>query len=414
MFGQLMPGSCACMHESLGKESRYGSACTGKGNWLGYCDSTFLASGEMTALDIWYREERDALATLDLPNGGLMLGGLIYGPLFLGIFANYCLATILSRANREALQGATIAFYTDEESRAPLSEILRKATDAGLRVITRIIPADVMALGDGDSFWNRVATAQSLLVQMAAHAGSAFHALMPDQVYSEHFFPNMLRLANGSRNIVHNGLNAKLSCASDLQRYRQSDGSLTVPARKLNDIAWDHLHWRMNCFVMNDAEPGRWYNTHYMLWKARDRALMFGPNNSLSFIRPDVCKLMIDENRHHPSGTLDTKVQGLVGTDYIVPAAEDDMTLIGFEWTGQPDHPVDNYAKTVEEYIDFWWTRIRYKDEWLGYYSQPMAVIATSIDESAPPVEEVMARQQGIVDMLIANKAASAERTGFK
>src|SRR6185436_12685772 len=134
-----------------------------------------------------------------------------------------------------------------------------------LNVVIRTVSDAVM---QSDRKWERIAAAQNLQIQMAAMAGAAGHCMMPDQIYNDTFFPNLFRLIDTEyhTNIVHNGLNAHFDCGPDLQAYRQPDGSLSVPAKALNDIAWKHRHGRMLVMNGRDLEADRWVNGHYQLW----------------------------------------------------------------------------------------------------------------------------------------------------
>src|SRR5678815_5458797 len=163
----------------------------------------------MQAIDEWYEAEKASIEA-DNPMGDatfMLGGGIIYGSMFLGVFNSYCLATILSAANRAALvkRRTVLAFYTDAGTRVALEMVLSRAEAAGIETIVRIVPDAVM---QSDRKWERIATAQALQVQMVAQNGGAFHVMLPDQVYNDPFFPNLFKLARSHKNIVHNGLNA--------------------------------------------------------------------------------------------------------------------------------------------------------------------------------------------------------------
>ncbi len=354
------------------------------------------------AIGAWYAGELASIEADNPMRGPLMLGGgIIYGGVFLGIFATYGLATLMSEENCGALRGSTIAFYTNDETFGPLNEALAKARHRGIHTVVRIVPEAVMR---SDRKWERIAAAQHLQVQMAALSGAAFHVMMPDQIYNDCFFARLLELGKTHRNIVHNGLNAQSTCADDLEQHRKTDATIALSARELNDIAWKHMHNRM--LVMNgfDLTADRWTNNHYQMWQARDRILMFGPHNSLSYISNETCHKLrkLTEGPDTPTGTMDVWVQRLCDTDFYVPQIDDEVSVIGFETGGNPGPRVPDCS--LQEYCSWSWAQIRYHDPHLIYYEKPMAVLPTSIDESAPTVEEIMQLQRQVVDLFLSHK----------
>jgi hypothetical protein len=345
----------------------------------------------MSAIDSWYAKERQAMAP---QSGGLVLGGLLYGPKFLDIFRRYCLPSLRSEENRAALakHGAIIALYTDD---ATYGDLLLALLDGGINATVRVMPDDVVS---HPAFWARLATAQALWCQLCARSGRPYHMLMPDQVYDATYFPNLLRLAERHRRIAHVGLNTNMTAAPDLEQYRGSDGELTIPTRDLTDIAWKHLHWRMSRHILNGATPDRMPNCHYQTWRARDRVTVFTPHCNTAYMDAETCRLMEDESI--AKTTIDARIQGLFEIDFYVPMMEDGMSYIGLEYPGREREPPDWPVHVgLKDFIARCCNEIWRRPEYLMYYRRPheipASVIATALTRG-----EVMARQMALVRMM--------------
>lgn len=345
----------------------------------------------MTVVANWYARERAALRPMA---GSLMLGGIVYGRTFLGLLTGYSLPSMLAKANREALKDAVLAFYTDRESCADLLLMLGAAR---INATVRVIPDDVMA---SPKFWPRLSAAQGLLCILAARSGMPFHMLMPDQVYSEGYFPRLMALGARHRRIAHNGLNVQLEAGKELDAYTRGD-ALTISARDLTDISWPRLHWRMSPFVMNTAGvPERMPNCHYQVWRARDRVMLFSPHNNTAYMDAATCAKL--DTAEPTENTLDAISQRLFGTDYYTPTLDDDMAFIGLEYSDPSAHPQDGFHVGMGEFLRR--CREHAPDSLLCYCAKPSEMPA-SIDDAAPTAAEIRAFQHGLVEKMQAMAA---------
>jgi hypothetical protein len=347
------------------------------------------------AITTWYERERAQPVS---PSGNLIMGGLLYGPVFLDIFQRFSLPTILAEQNRTALarHGATSALYTDAATEPALERLLVGARIHGIDAIARVVPEEVI---QHPSFWARLATAQSLWCQRAARAGGSYHMFMPDQSYDATYFPNLLRLGTRHRRIAHLGLNVNMTAAPDLEMFRDRDGVLTIPTRCLTDIAWKHLHWRMNRHILNNAKPpDKMPNCHFQTWRARDRLIGFSPHCNPAFMDAETCRQLDLDGINHT--TLDAQISGLFKLDFYVPTFEDGMSYIGIEYPGRsredPSWPV--YIG-MDDFIARCCAETRHRPEYLVYYQRPHEIPA-SIDPLAPEAEEVMVRQMELVGLM--------------
>ncbi len=313
----------------------------------------------------------------------LVLGGMVYGPTYIDIFDRFCVASLRAPANLEALRsnGAKVVLCTTKEDAPRLAAILGD------------IPHELyeMPQEDGADLFQTLAGVQAGLVEYAADRDCAFHMLMPDQCYSEAYFPNLFRLAaNGD--VLHNGLNVGMSAAANLEPHYWGTWVLRVPAADLGDIAWKHLHPRMSAYLMNRAVvPSSMPPSHFHLWRAHDRVMLFSSHNSPVYLTPESAR------RYHPPpiGTLDTEIQWMVG-NFVVPSIDDDMVMIGIEHKPMEALPyVDwfTFAKNC-------WGHIGLVLERLEYFRKPIAEVPAAVVEGAPTAADVLERQGRIADGL--------------
>jgi hypothetical protein len=318
----------------------------------------------------------------------LILGGMVYGQTFLDIFERFCVASMRAPANLEALRsnGAKVVMCTTREDAPRLAAIL-----GDLPHELYELPKDT-----GADLFQTLAGVQAGMVAYAAERNSAFHMLMPDQMYSEAYFPNLFRLA-AHGDVVHNGLNVSIHAydAMDDHRFRsvgQSGYYIAASATHLGDIAWNNLHHRMAAYPMNWAKvPTSMPPSHFHLWRAADRAMLFSPYNSPVYLTPETA-------RRFPSGpvcTLDREIQKMVG-EFVCPSIDDDMVLIGIEHEPAKPKPYVDW----ETFAENCWGEIG--GEWarLAYYRKPTAEIPAATLEGMPTAADVLSRQRVIADGL--------------
>lgn len=343
----------------------------------------------MTALNTWYAEERQAIRSQPAP---IMLGGVVYGEWYLDVLEQCCLPSLMAPKNLEALSDcrAEIMFYTDHESMSRLVGILdRCIVEHGLEARVRAMPDAIM---EEKRPFLRLAAAQSLLVQQAVRMGKVFHMLMPDHVYSANYFAGLHKVGAKHRNIMHGGINASWpGMAADLDDYRHN-GALEIPAPVLVTRGWANTEM---C-AMNRATPEQMPDEHYHVWRSQDRVLLFNPHANPAYITPDVGRLM--DATTPTTGTLDCHTQRLFGTNFYIPTPADDMAFVAL--SRHEPIPASNFT-TLDKFLLRCWAEIQNRPEFLAYYARPTEMVA-AIDETAPELGEVIARQQGIVNRMIA------------
>ena len=346
----------------------------------------------------WYRQERSEID--DTPRTGLLLAGQVYGAHYLDMFDDYCISSMLAPANCEALveNNALVEMYTNAESFDMLEAHMQRLKDVGIDTSIRLIPDELFQPG---YTWLLLGATHTLSGQRAARTGMDFHMLMPDQTYSENFFPNLFRLGAQHGGITQTALNMDGAGMAALQKYFQADGSLAAPAVALADIAWEYLHERMAVQIANNAMIHADYlpNTHYHLWRAADRVLLFSACSNPIFVPSELCKRF--ESDDPTTSTLDIWPQALFDADFHSPSPEDDMAVIGIEpggaWAGPQKTLFD--PSDADAFAANFWSWIGNRDDHLVYYEKPVLNLETS-KYPAPTVEEIMERQQEFVHLL--------------
>jgi hypothetical protein len=325
----------------------------------------------------------------------LTLGGMVYGPTFLDIFERFCVASLRSPANMEALRsnGAKVVLYTDRES----SERLRA-------ILGDLLPHELYELTPNTSecLFETLGAVHYVLTQRAADEGRAFHMLMPDVVYSERYFPNLFRLAVAGAayggDVLHNTINASASASVYLDWKRRPVGVLAASAADLGDIAWRCLHERHAAYLMNRAKvPTSMALGQQMqllhLWRARDRVMLFSPHNSPVYLTPATA-------RRYPQpvmNTLDGQIQFMVG-NFVCPSLDDDMAMICIEHAPAKGAPWPNVDWAT--FANYCWKEIGYQTLHLQYFRKPTMELHASVLEGMPTAEDVLQRQGVIADGL--------------
>jgi hypothetical protein len=314
-------------------------------------------------------------------DNGLLIGGPVWGDAYADIFERYCLASMRSPANLAALQAndASLEIFTDNDTWDRIHGILEHCG----------LPHEVKKVWFGGSKYDTLAAIHAQQVAHCAAVGRPFHMLVADQSYSENYFPNLFRLAAKHGNLMHSGVNCTLKGAgAALDRFRNPDGSLSVSAKELGRITWEHRHNRLSQFLMNDGE---WPGFHMHIWRARDRAVIFCPHNSPVYLTPETGK-----NLGRTFSTLDSMAH-LLG-DYYAPTLEDDMTLSGIE----ADDGIGEYPRVGwDGFAQRAWEQAKSVKDIRRYYTRPSAEVAIPVDEMEPDAEEILARQTAIANRLV-------------
>jgi hypothetical protein len=350
----------------------------------------------MTAIDSWYRDQRNQIYGR-APQSGirLTLGMVVWGEWYIDMFERVCLPSLLAPANAAALRdcGAHFDVVTSEADRLRVINILDGSPMPWSATVDTMPDAVIKA--DPRHFL-ALAAAQSLQVQRAAQHGQAFHPVMPDHCYNDRYFPNLSALALKYRNIAHGGLNvAGPATTADIEHYRRDDGSLSIDAHALATIGWRNT---VMC-AMNNNQPARMPDEHYQVWRARDRVMLFNPYANPVYMRPETARLM--DRAETNTATLDTVTQQIFGADFYMPNITDDMCFLAL--SDAAPVPANNFT-TIDKFLERMWTEIGGRPERLVYYLTPTEM---ACEEDATRVDAVQVMQ---AQRLLAREAAERKR----
>jgi hypothetical protein len=207
----------------------------------------------------WFWREISKLYEADLlpaaKSPGVLMGCPLWGEDFIDRFFFFCLPSLRAKKNWEALEGRTrMVLLTDGAGFPRLFICARELERRGIKVNLLVIPPEIMSEVNKsplNKYW-LLGTCQNLLLQMAARSGMGFHALHPDHLHSEEYFPNMLRLAETHDCIAQTSISADVgSVLPELEQYRQIDGSLVIPDIEVGDMGWRHVHKQTLGNIMN-------------------------------------------------------------------------------------------------------------------------------------------------------------------
>jgi hypothetical protein len=276
----------------------------------------------------------------------LVMGCPLWGETYTEWFMKYCLPSILAPANRKALDAAgwRLILYTDQDQ-------LIDYLPAGVPIEIRGLPegyAEAIAENGHEKF-KIVAVVHNLLVHEAGRYPEAgFHMLLPDHVYSERFFSNLLWLAWKHPAIVQTSLTCvEADIGPVLEFHRQPDGSLTVPATRLGTLGSLTMtpQWRSWCLSDNETLE-QMPNTDFIFWQGYDHIRMHCAHQNLMWLSPNRCR-HADTN---VGGTLDSELPRYTHNYCFSPQVEDDMGFIALSGGGEPA-PIVDFAKFRK---DFW------------------------------------------------------------
>ncbi|MGZ3317255.1 MAG: hypothetical protein ACXU95_08110, partial [Isosphaeraceae bacterium] len=278
-----------------------------------------------------FRTPSDALG----PKDGVLMGLPLWGDDFIDRFCFFCVPSLRSKKNWEALAGRSrLVLFTDQQGFLRLFQVARALEQQGMKVDVHLIPPEIMA-EVGKSALNRywlLGTCGNYSLQIAGRGGMGFHMLMPDHLYCDGYFENMWRLAETHDGIAQTGISADINgVLPELEQYRQADGSLAIPDVEVGDMGYRHLHKQtagnfMNGKDLNTELP----DSHFMMWQGKDRLHLFCPHMNAAWMSPEMCK----GAPIRLYNALDTELPNFMGfpngkpANLAIPEAHDGMTFI--------------------------------------------------------------------------------------
>jgi hypothetical protein len=278
-----------------------------------------------TTMERWfYHEQHVAYANAVLPDGTwrLFLGMLVYGA-YVDRFLRVCLPSLLAPGNVPALDEPTIVIHTDRASVDRIVAEVEKDLTRHAKVEVHIVPdaiLDMVPENPANKYWLLGAT-HNLHMQQAKYRCHGYHMLMPDHVYADGYFANLVRLKDeGARAIVQGGLSAKLEAVAPVI---EAQGGVIGPA-DLVGLAIENMHPQLDAFIINGRLdlPGS-----LLLIMIGDRAVhIVSPHMSIVYLAHDV--LMRAPLRLF--NTIDGQLPWFIPADVepTVPSPSDGMVYV--------------------------------------------------------------------------------------
>lgn len=369
-------------------------------------------------LKAWFRREWQAIhGQSSAPGRGLLMGCPLWGEEYIDRFFHFSLPTIRAPKNIAALRehGCRLVIYTDDAGFDRFWVMKRALRKEGIDVEIKVIPQEIMDQVPDmplNKYW-LLGTVQQLLIQEAAECNMAFHALHPDHLHNEEYYPSMFKLvAAGNDCIAQTSISGDLeACLPELEQWREADknsphfGSLSIPALEVGDMGWRHLHEQTRYNLMNDVDMTKGFpRTHFQCWQGEDKLYLYCCHMNAAYLSPAVCR----EAPVRLHNALDTELPFYMtpGGTVCVPEASDGMTFIELsdsaKFGGGDLVPFGEFAAQC-------WSTVHYRDDWMPFF---MVANEVPIKPQAKfmAVEEIQKRQNSIVHALVNIKPALQKR----
>jgi hypothetical protein len=378
-------------------------------------------------LEPWFDAEIAALYSRPAASrpDSVLMGCPIWGRAFVERFATYCLPTLGTEANLEALAGrCRLVIYAPAAARAVLFRLTRWLRVVGVELVFREIPdallAEMVPPPDAtpeqraekyETQFCLIGCVQNLLAHQAGRDGMGFHMLMPDHVYAKEYFANMRRLAKEHEAIAQAGLNVDLEAAAPaLEQHRDAEtGALVLPDRDLGDIAGGHLHAESLALFMNHGSiPDRLPVGPRLIWQSPEALHVYSCFNNPAWLSADLCA-------NAPiafTGTMDCLMPEFVdGAEFHVPTPADGMAFVE---VSPPGKPVPGRWVSGADYCSWWWARNSFTRDYHAYFQRPTLMETSRLDAdmAGKPLvaaDEVKRQFVTVMDMLEASRGRNLD-----
>ncbi len=314
--------------------------------------------------------------------GPIVMGCPLWHVSFINNFLNYCLPSLRST---EVLPYSSLVVFADWEAEQRLTGLpyvkLRRLPE----------PLATRVRNNPEFKYMLLAAAHNILIHQAAKADAGFHMLVPDTIYSNHYFHRLMNLTKKHQAIAHTGFafvsHTALPVLDRFCRY----GLLTITASELGKIGWEHLNpqwasWTMDGIIDFDEMP----DSHYIHWRGQDHVRIHCAHQSAAWIGPERCKKVTAEL----GGTVDSELPRYMAGDFYQPVLSDEMTYAVIAGVSPivPRVPFDKFK------ADFW-RFIGDNRAFLPIFSKP-CVVPAPFNESAPDNAELDLRMVRLMERL--------------
>ena len=188
--------------------------------------------------------------------------------------------------------------------------------------------------------------------------------LMPDHVYPVGYFTRLANLTADHPVILQAGMSAyALNAAKPLEKYRNKEGFLLVPAEDLAEIGWRYRHKQSDAHMLKPTEefPSKWPRSHMVMWQGKDSVQLSCPHLNPIWLSPAICAAA----RLLPPSTIDAELPQLIkDAEFYMAQPEDGLSFVELsnEKKGAPlrDVPFSEFARA-------WWTQVNFRSPYLRF-----------------------------------------------
>lgn len=352
-------------------------------------------------LQPWFKEEmREINRAPGVPGNGLLLGFPVWGKEYIQRFALYGMASMMSPANLAALKGrCRLVIYTEDGAEPVIFRLTRPLNRAGVDIVIRIIPDWVLELTkEWESQFFVLGCTQNLLAHMAGRAGMAFSMTQPDHVVGPDYYPNLFRLGEQHEAIYQAGLSVDIGAAEeDIERFRNDDGSLSIPDIELGNLAAKYIHPQSRAHLMNLASvPDSMPKSHRLIWQGKNTIRIHSCHGNPIWLAPHLV-------RDAPiafTSTMDCMLPEYVPGAFYVPTPEDCMGFIEISDFRKPEL---GHACGADEFAEWVYNQTCFTDEYWPYFERA-TVMPCSFQPEGLDEAEIDRQYAQIMGILAARK----------
>ncbi len=225
---------------------------------------------------------------------------------YIDTFYNYCWPSLLSEGNLPALRkerDVAIVIHTDEAG-------MDKFEGVGKTFLGNM---------QGDKY-DLLGRHQHQDLKTAKEHGADYSCLMPDNIYSENCFANILKLVDcGHQAIVRLLPSTTMEDMSPLLDKYRNRNVLSVPGVDLATLALANLHRGVNCWR---ATGGNYPQIHVIVWEGKDVVHQHSPHVTPMYIANEV--IHADESEL----PIDSNIDKVIIGDIYCPKSGDDAVII--------------------------------------------------------------------------------------
>lgn len=354
----------------------------------------------------WFDEEMFRLyrsPSLRLP--GLMMGCPLWGEKYIATFERYCLASMMSEQNREALAWSRLVLFTRREEAPALASVHWRLQRFNIDVSIIALPDELWApdLADENNRYWILGCVHQLIVKMAGWHGMGFHMLLPDHVLCADYFKSLRTLASRHEAIAQTSFSADLATVGKaLDERRLANGLLAIEARELGQLGLTHLHPQMRPMILNgkNIETEMTETTTWLAWKGRNQVSIYSPHMNAAYLSPRLCSVAAPVL----PATLDTELPHYMPEGFYVPQASDGLVFVEVS-----DASKRGYSKPLpwQQFASIYWNRIKFQDRYLPF-CRARGEVPVADQPDGMETAEIEQRHCAIMDRLERDKGQAA------